>query len=666
MKEVNIDLNQTHSTVINWPNQVKQIVDGYRSYNSISHGIQKDAIQNSWDARIDKKNAENWEIEFELIEDKKINLLTFTDKGTTGLTGRILLPEDLEKDLPIIEKWGRFENVAFTKDPKEEALGARGRGKFIFVGASNYEAKTNDGKIINKLILYDTLRDDKVYRFGFRTIITTDSRIQAFEGVKGQEKLNELTEGILQPLNNIGTRVVIVDPLKEVIEDIKNGNFLKNIEETWWEIIKKYNAKIIVKTNSKVEVAKLLPIFNYPINDNKRYKTWHKSNIKLPNAPNYKINNLTIVYDSEGNVPEGFRGIFIQRGGMKVCSVILNGADRSIINSIYGYINFDKSLDQELQKDEGIEHYSFDFRQFLPKLVRNFIFDEGDAFLREKLGINVGVKVKPLEKEKSAQEKALYQVNLIAKQLGLLGKGILTPGGSGVHVDPRLIRLKFSQIIFPNEILRVNYNQIISNIGLTIINDTVKDIKVGIRFSIIFEDEEEVNVFIDNKEYELKQGSLEILNNISQNIIPELFINKGKYYLLAKMVSLNDGNRGEILHILRKAFWVEENPPQKGIFDDIEPIEYPDELKMLQGEVIKSEGNSYKFLYNKNHPAKKEFENDEDKLMKYLIELMCTELAWIDLKNLSYKIFSKEEIENSANIVRRLIKFLAEIKYRLY
>lgn len=129
----------------------------------------------------------------------------------------------------------------------------------------------------------------------------------------------------------------------------------------------------------------------------------------MPQAPNYKVKNVVIIYDNENNIPEDLRGIFIQRGGMKVCSIQATGTERAIVNSIYGYINFDEKLDQELQKDEGIEHYSFDFKQFLPRIVKNFIVDECEEFLREKLGINVGTKTKPLEKEKSAQEKALYQ-----------------------------------------------------------------------------------------------------------------------------------------------------------------------------------------------------------------------------------------------------------------
>jgi hypothetical protein len=149
-----IDLSQARPTFINWPNQVVAIVDGYRGFRGVSHGVQKDAIQNSWDAREDKKGR-GCSVRFEVVRSKGGSVFVcITDKGTTGLTGRVLKREELQEDQPPEERWGRFENVAFTKDPSEEALGSRGRGKFIFVGAS----KTST-------IFYDTLRDDGVYTF---------------------------------------------------------------------------------------------------------------------------------------------------------------------------------------------------------------------------------------------------------------------------------------------------------------------------------------------------------------------------------------------------------------------------------------------------------------------------------------------------------------------
>jgi len=60
-----------------------------------------------------------------------------------------------------------------------------------------------------------------------------------------------MTDAIIEPLDEIGTRIIIVDPIDEVIQDMKNGNILRYIGETWWEIILKREASIILKATSK-------------------------------------------------------------------------------------------------------------------------------------------------------------------------------------------------------------------------------------------------------------------------------------------------------------------------------------------------------------------------------------------------------------------------------
>lgn len=101
-----IELRTPRHTVINWPNKVIDIVDGYREHRGVAHGVQKDAIQNGWDARLNKPYGRDWSFIFELVKGKSgRSFLTMTDKGTTGLTGRVLKPEELQEDLPPEERW---------------------------------------------------------------------------------------------------------------------------------------------------------------------------------------------------------------------------------------------------------------------------------------------------------------------------------------------------------------------------------------------------------------------------------------------------------------------------------------------------------------------------------------------------------------------------------
>lgn len=86
-------------------NDTAQIEQVGREYSSdpakrIAHGVQKDAIQNSFGARAHVREivaCKDWEMHFELKKINKKNALVFWDKGTTGLTGDILNAEEITK-----------------------------------------------------------------------------------------------------------------------------------------------------------------------------------------------------------------------------------------------------------------------------------------------------------------------------------------------------------------------------------------------------------------------------------------------------------------------------------------------------------------------------------------------------------------------------------------
>ena len=255
---------KTRPTTINWINFLKSIVDGYERHFGVVHGVQKDAIQNGWDARLNRK-GKKWKFTFELVETEERSFFLMKDEGTHGLTGRILDPTDFLKDLPEKERWGRFENLAFTKEQSKEraTLGSRGRGKFIFVGAS----KINE-------IIYDSLREDGSYRLGVRNLTVINSETYSWDEEEGKKKIIEISSNSITPLDTIGTRVIIVDPIKELTDAVKDGTFLRYLSETWWEIILKHNAEIYVKYNNKIDKASIPKEFILPNKDDDNFLTW--------------------------------------------------------------------------------------------------------------------------------------------------------------------------------------------------------------------------------------------------------------------------------------------------------------------------------------------------------------------------------------------------------
>ena len=101
-----------------WSSHINQVAQGYRQPPAIgiTHGVQKDALQNAWGARRSRHGKGKWGAEFALVNDRdKTKYLTVTDWGTYGLTGRVYDdPEAIPDELPPDERLARFENMNFS------------------------------------------------------------------------------------------------------------------------------------------------------------------------------------------------------------------------------------------------------------------------------------------------------------------------------------------------------------------------------------------------------------------------------------------------------------------------------------------------------------------------------------------------------------------------
>ena len=337
VEEMNLDLERGRDIPVNWEHQLKNIKDQYRKEEGIVHGVQKDAVQNGWDALASDSERE-WGFTFQLYTNQPgtfPTFLTMTDKGTYGLTGRVLTREEMEEELPIRERWARFQSSFFTKSEEEGAIGARGQGKFIFIGASRIHR-----------IYYDTLRDDGTYRLGIHGVISkTKCAIDQWDDEEGQKKLKERFPS-LPPLTGVGTRVIIVDPIDELIEAVNDGSLIEMISHTWWEIIQKYGASIHV-INEKGETKAEVPDFlaELPLEDSNEVKFWYRENDVLEiSGESYRIKRLHIAWKDPDRVPSYEKGIIIQRSGMNVCSFDAFNLPRNIADGLFGYIQFDDEL----------------------------------------------------------------------------------------------------------------------------------------------------------------------------------------------------------------------------------------------------------------------------------------------------------------------------------
>ena len=644
---------ETRPTIIDWQNLLGQIIGGYLEFRGIAHGLQKDGIQNGWDARRYKKGT-GWFFAFELIDCGKNTFLTMTDRGSTGLTGRVLTEDEMQSDLSERERWARFESLAFLKEPTGATLGARGRGKFIFVGSSK-----------QRTILYDSLREDGTYRFGLRFVKKTSSRVAAFDERSGKKKLADMTGGRINPLTEVGTRVIIVDPIDEVVGSLRDGSFLRFIGETWWEIIKKYNAKIAVRLNGKELMAKPPPEFEFPEVDSRIYRVWIKENKKVTAAgQEFKIKKLHIISNRKEPVPDDIKGISIQRGGMKICSVEPRYLPEEIAETIYGYITLDKNTEQHLREDEGVEHYSLSFRKSLPGAIKRFIEKELNLFAREKLGWKVDIRAVRRQLQRSAERRALTAINRLAKEIGI-GVGPGTTKQRKFDGETKEIRVRISHFKFPREgDFRVNYGEELSNISACAINQSKEAITVKLKLYLRYFDK--LLKVYDDANIKLGPSSKSnYLGPYQESFSPEVYPDKGKYTVVARLVSLMEENKGDILDEKRRTFYVEEDPPTAGLFEKCDAVEY-EIYTPVMGEAHHGEGVGYIFEYNIKHPAYDAVCDNEDDLAVYLFQLMAYEVCRIDLGETESKLFKDEDKDTPESVLHKTNRIVGEFMHKYY
>jgi hypothetical protein len=652
---------ELRDTIVEWKNTVDQIIAAYSiaPRRGLIHGLQKDAIQNSWDARANRK-GKDWEVRFELVCAGKNDFFAITDQGTTGLTGRILTKEELEKmstaeeELPEEERWGRFEGLGFLK-ASGGTLGARGRGKFVFVGCSK-----------DHTILYDTLRKDGTYRFGFRCVKKLSSPVWAGNDDEGKAKLIELTAGAFKPLEVPGTRVIIVNPCDELRDALSSGQFTRNIEETWWEIIQKYDAKILLRANRKEIQAGAPSGFDLPEKDSKEYRVWVKENQKAAiGKAIFKINKLHIISKRDSNVPEDTRGVAIQRGSMKIYPVEPpRYVPWEIAQTIYGYATFDEETENDLREAEDVEHYSFDFRRTIPNAIRSYIESEIVKFAKEKLGWTIDARAIRHQIQREAEQRALSMINKFAKEIGV-SSGPGGKGGEGGH-KWKDIRVQTIQPKFPREGVRINYGETLKNISTRAINESKDAVSVRLKL-FLRRDDCEIKTYAEKDIILSPCSESELFGPFEETFSEHDYPEKGKYVLVARIRSLMDRKKGEELDEKRVIFYLEEDPPTRGLFERCQAIEVDDlELYPMMGQSTPGESKGYIYEYNLAHPAYKAVGDETGSLAEYLFRLMSYELCKIDLEQDEPRLFNKADKENTVGAFSKMNDLVGRLMSKYY
>jgi len=462
--------------------QIEQIVREYCSEpaKGLAHGIQKDAIQNGVGARAvtDEKVAfKNWQFYFELLKIDGSDALSFWDEGTMGLTGELLTADQIMERIATgtlgpDQRLGRF--LARLVSGANLGPGIFGRGKLIFQGASK---KTS--------ILVDSRRsDDGMYIALDRRVI--GNRLMQPEiphcGEVAEQFIVEQTGGVLKPLENIGTRVTILDLESEVADAFKlsfsssptayRASFAHMIEETWWEIIT-FGARILLKYGGntlQVSLREPLKTIITAADGQDGIRVHDPPNIPITAGnKRYRIKQLRLVVMPKP-LDEEYREVWIQRKRMKVGSIFRHiDVHPKISQRLAGYIILEHDLEDLVEEAESPTHYGFNLNKVGVKQVRQSLRAKLKEF-ESKLGLV------PVSEDVASQKRLLDSMKEISEYAPELG--LVTQESAGIRRSDAEIIVR--NLGLPNAgTLRVEFGDKIGPINYSL-NNTASTSLIGV------------------------------------------------------------------------------------------------------------------------------------------------------------------------------------------
>jgi hypothetical protein len=545
----------------NWSRFLDQTRRDYETppARGLAHGLQKEAVQNGWGARDGRKK---WAFEFVLypVKGKLPRLLTMTDIGTVGLIGNPKF--DLgalgeNESIPTDERLARFEAM-FESGGPATGPGLFGRGKLIFNAASK-----------SKLIYYDSLTKDGIYRFGLRQIAGRDygQFPHVREASAASAELKSRLSGRLEPLSIPGTRITIVDPADEVVEAIESGGFIDAIEETWWEIILKHGVAISVAVSpNPPRVAKVPADFgNFPESNAKGWKVRHREGLKLPvEGHSYRSKKLHMLVAPPKNLvrPE-LLGLYIHRQGMRVGKINLSGMPPEIAERFFGYVFLDTELEEAIAEQENTTHYGFSTQLRSPyRNLKQLIQSEFDAFL-EELGLKKP-ETSPEEQVRRLADDAQSDLNSILNGLGVPGFGHGRDTGPAIHIS-------VENLEFPDDLNSVSPGDEIGGFHFKLENTTKQALAVNVEVHTFERDAGVIEVLVPKESKRIKARSYVYTESLTVSVKHPPYPRHSKIGCTCQV----SDDEGKVLAKRTFYFFVDIKP---------EPEEHPAEVRLTAAE----------------------------------------------------------------------------------
>ncbi|WP_424948237.1 hypothetical protein [Candidatus Spongiihabitans sp.] len=609
-------------------------------------------------------------VEFKVAKNNRgETFLTFKDSNTTGLTGAVIHDVSDYKNLKKSDHWARFEAFAYTKEDPD-ALGARGQGKFIFLRASKQYR-----------MIYDTLRDDGVYRLGATEATKVGRKIYPQRGKKWEDETakNQLRSFCdLEPLEDVGARIIVCEPIQEVLDEIKNGAFERAIQETWFRAIEKNQIEVWLNVSGESKKIDLPSPYPLPKNDVSKIKTWiYKKDFDdstiFSSDGGFKIKNFCVVYLPKHQISEDLQGIAIVQNGMKVTSLNIDMAPTDVREKITGYIEFERELDRELRrgKNQNPNHYDLKWRSTTPRAIKGFINRQLEEFGRQKLGIGEDKREKQKRHRNNAEQKAMDLLLRYASDIDLRGPrrtGPVPDPGPCPNPNPPpnkeiglIVQTQFPDI---EKKPRVDWGEEML-VYIRCFNKTADDVK-GLVSARILQADTLIEELLANEPVELRQASesnlkyVVVLNDgspLAIGIDQPRYKNPGEYRIRTVLINADDGDEIDARTV---KFWVEENPPRRMPFK-LEAAALSTKHAWQPG----GDNNDPTIYYNTNHPHYKASQQDEEDQADYLFNI-CLEGAFYFILTRPYNEHGEVDYRplNTDNIVHSSKDVMPEKVYQ--
>jgi hypothetical protein len=140
----------------------------------------------------------------------------------------------------------------------------------------------------------------------------------------------------------------------------------------------------------------------------------------------------------------------------------------------------------------------------------------------------------------------------------------------------------------------------------------------------------------------------------------KIYAEKGRYFIVARLNSLMEENKGVELDEAKQAFYVQQEPPERGLF---EKCEFIGTDPTWMGTVERGDEEGWKLVYNVDHPSYRDSEESVEEQKEYLFRLLAFGMCKIDLETKKGKLIKDPEKLEPAQLAESILEGFGKIMH---